>query len=258
MSDLIDTWHDIATKPADRPFSDREFVHSSTDMDTDFKVKRGTSNGQNCLSGHQRVDSGILSSILASGRPGNLISDRLITHYGSLAMVISASAVELCRFGGLTKSQVLTIKAVHAAALRLVSSELNTNSIISDHKALTNYLVAFYSRDNIESFRVLFLNSSNSLIADELMTSGTVNHVLPYPREIIRRAIELNATALILVHNHPSGDPTPSFDDIDSTIRIRDIASALQIKVYDHIIIACGKMVSFRALGLLHTNTNED
>lgn len=252
MSDLIDASHDTATKSVDRPFSGKEFAHSVTEMGTNDKVKKGFSNGQTCLSGHQRVDSGILSSILASGRPGNLISDRLITHYGSLAMVISAPAVDLCRFGGLTKSQVLTIKAVHAAALRLVSSELNTSSIISDDKALTNYLIAFYSRDNIESFRVLFLNSSNGLIADELMTSGTVNHVLPYPREIIRRAIELNATALILVHNHPSGDPTPSFDDIDSTIRIRDIASALQIKVHDHIIIACGKMVSFRALGLLH------
>ncbi len=252
MSDLIDAWHDTATKSVDRPFSGKEFSHSVTDMGANDKVRKGVSNGQTCLSGHQRVDSGILSSILASGRPGNLISDRLITHYGSLAMVISAPAVDLCRFGGLTKSQVLTIKAVHAAALRLVSSELNTSSIISDDKALTNYLIAFYSRDNIESFRVLFLNSSNGLIADELMTSGTVNHVLPYPREIIRRAIELNATALILVHNHPSGDPTPSFDDIDSTIRIRDIACALQIKVHDHIIIACGKMVSFRALGLLH------
>ena len=254
MSGLVDVWQDTATKLADRPFSDRETVHSSTATNTKDKARKSISSGQICLSGHQRVDSGILSSILASGRPGNLISDRLIMHYGSLAMVISASAVELCRFGGLTKPQVLTIKAVHTAALRLVSSELNTSSIISDNKALTNYLVAFYSRDNIESFRVLFLNPLNGLIADELMTSGTVDHVLPYPREIIRRAIELNATALILVHNHPSGDPTPSFDDVDSTIRIRDIASALQIRVHDHIIIACGNMISFRALGLLHTN----
>lgn len=255
MSDLVDAWQDDATTLADRPFPDREVVHSAIAINTNDKARKSNSNDQDCLSGHQRVDSGILSSILASGRPGNLISDRLITHYGSLAMVISASAVELCRFGGLTKSQVLTIKAVHTAALRLVSSELNTSSIISDNKALTNYLIAFYSRDNIESFRVLFLNSSNGLIADELMASGTVDHVLPYPREIIRRAIELNATALILVHNHPSGDPTPSFDDVDSTIRIRDIASALQIRIHDHIIIARGKMVSFRASGLLHANS---
>lgn len=251
MSDLINFYDNTTVTPASPSSSDEKFTNN-TAKHGDYKKERArTEESTFSLSTHQRVDSDILSSILASGRLGILISDRLVAHYGSLAMVISASGVELCRFGGLTKPQVLTIKAVHAAALRLISSELNTTNIVFDDKSLINYLVAFYSRSNIESFRVLFLNSCNSLISDDLMASGTINHVLPYPREILRRAIELNATALILVHNHPSGDPTPSLDDIDSTIRIRDVASALQIRVHDHIITARGKMVSFRALGLL-------
>ncbi len=252
MSDSLGVWQGNAAKLVDRPLSDERIIESATEQDVYNKERVCADSNLLCLSTHQRADSDILSSILASGRLGSLISDRLVSRYGSLAMVISASAVELCRFGGLTNSQVLTIKAVHTAALRLVSSELNTSNIISDYKTLKDYLVAFYSRSSIESFRVLFLSSCNNLISDDLMASGTINHVLPYPREILRRAIELNATALILVHNHPSGDPTPSSDDIDSTIRIRDVASALQIRIHDHIIIARGKMVSFRALGLLH------
>ena len=256
MSDVTGAWHDTVTGPAERSFSDKKSVNFFTNFrpcDTAESALNGT---RLSLSSSQKVDSGILASILGGGRLGILISDRLIAHYDSLAMVVSAPVVELCRFGGLTKSQVLTIKAVHAAALRLVSSELNTKSVLSDRKALINYLVASYSRSNVESFRVLFLDSSNHLIADELMANGTINHVLPYPREIIKRAIELNSTVLVLVHNHPSGDPTPSLDDIDSTNLIRNVASALQIRIYDHIIVACGNIVSFRDLGLLASSCN--
>lgn len=254
MSDLTGAWQRTATKTTPRTSSVEGFSKSLARQATEEKLESHTDSAPTCLLNHQKIDSGVLSSILANGILGVLISDRLIAHYGSLAMVITAPASDLCSFGGLTKAQVLTIKAVHTAALRLVTSEVNTSNVLSNDKALRNYLIAHYSRDRIENFRVLFLNSCNSLISDELMSSGTINHVLPYPREILRRAIELNATALVLVHNHPSGDPTPSFDDIDSTIRIRDIAAILQIKIYDHIIISCGKMTSFSALGILHTN----
>ena len=251
VSNLTDIRHNAVAKPADWQSSDRIPDNSFSCKELLNEVKERTDAAHLCLSDHQKADSHVLSSILANGRLGDLISDRLVAHYGSLAMVISASTTELCRFGGLTKSQVLTFKAVQTAATRLISSELNTTNIVFDEKSFLNYLVGLYSRSDIESFRVLFLNSYNGLITDELIASGTVNHVLPYPREIFRRAIELNATALILVHNHPSGDPTPSLDDIDSTIRICEIASALQLRVHDHIIIAHGKMVSFRALDLL-------
>lgn len=254
MSDLTGAWQGTATKTTPRASSVEDFSNSLTRQTTVGRLESRADSAPTCLLNHQKIDSGVLSSILANGRIGVLISDRLIAHYGSLATVITAPASDLCSFGGLTKAQVLTIKAVHTAALRLVTSELNTNNVLSNDKALKNYLIAHYSRDKIENFRVLFLNSCNSLISDELMSSGTINHVLPYPREILRRAIELNATALILVHNHPSGDPTPSFDDIDSTIRIRDIASVLDIRVYDHIVISCGKMISFSDLGILHKN----
>ena len=251
MSDLIDVLHDATAKPVDWQTFDKTSSGSISKKYSFSEAKKQTDTACPCLSDHQKADSHVLSSILANGRLGDLISDRLVVHYGSLAMVISASTTELCRFGGLTKPQVLTIKAVQTAALRLISSEINTNNIKFDDKLLTNYLIGLYSRSNIESFRVLFLSLHNALIADDLIASGTVNHVLPYPREIFRRAIELNATALILVHNHPSGDPTPSLDDIDSTNRICEIASALQLRVHDHIVVAHGKMVSFRALGLL-------
>lgn len=254
MNDSTDAWQKAPTKTMPRTSSVEKCSKTSANQVLEENLDSRIDGTRTCLLNHQKVDSGVLSSILANGRLGVLISDRLIEHYGSLAMVIAAPVSDLCSFGGITKTQVLTIKAVHTAALRLITSELNTKNILSNDKALKNYLIAHYSRDRVESFRVLFLNSCNSLIADELMSSGTVNHVFPYPREILRRAIEINATALILVHNHPSGDPTPSFDDIDSTIRIRDIADILQIKVYDHIIISCGKMTSLSKLGVLHIN----
>lgn len=254
MNDLTGAWQRTATKTMPRIPSIEKSSKAPASHAVEERIDNRKDAAKTCLLNRQKVDSGVLSSILANGRLGVLISDRLIAHYGSLAMVIAAPVPDLCSFGGLTKTQVLTIKAVQTAALRLITSELNTNNVLSNDKALKNYLIAHYSRDRVESFRVLFLNSCNSLIADELMSSGTVNHVLPYPREILRRAIEINATALILVHNHPSGDPTPSFDDIDSTIRIRDIADILQIKIYDHIIISCGKMISLSALGVLKTN----
>ena len=251
MSNLVNIWDNAEVESADWQSSDRTSSGSIHNESLVFKVNEKANTDHLSLSDHQKADSYVLSSIIANGRLGDLISGRLMIHYGSLAMVISASITELCRFGGLTKSQIITIKAVNTAALCLINTELNKNNIIFDDKSLINYLIGLYSRGKVECFRVLFLNSYNGLIADDLMASGTVNHVLPYPREIFRRAIELNATALILVHNHPSGDPTPSLDDIDSTIRICEIASTLQLKVHDHIIVAHGKMLSFRALGLL-------
>ena len=203
------------------------------------------------LTSEQQADSLLLSSLMSPGRAGRLVSDRLIAHFGSFALVVSSSATELCRFGGLTKSEVFTIKAVHAAALRLIRSEIDNRCIITDWHSLVNYITASYSRDNVEIFRVLFLNPCNRLLADEIIARGTVNHVFPYPREILKRAIELNATALILIHNHPSGDPTPSKEDIESTMLLITLTSALSIYVHDHIIISQYSMQSFRRLGLL-------
>jgi DNA repair protein RadC len=206
------------------------------------------------LSLEQQTDSALLASVLSGGRAGHLVADRLVSHFGGLASVVSASVAELCRFGGLTKGEVLAIKALQAAAIRLVRSELDNRCIITDWQSLIDYLSASYSRDIVENFRVLFLNSRNRLLADEVVARGTVNHVSPYPREIFKRAMELGATALILVHNHPSGDPTPSAEDIAATIRIADLAVALQMRVHDHVVISRGGVASFRELGLLPTD----
>lgn len=203
------------------------------------------------LTSDQQADSLLLSSLLSPGRAGRLVADRLIAHFGSFAVVISSSVIELCRFGGLAKSEVLAIKAVHAAALRLIRSEIDNRCIVTDWYSLVNYITASYSRDNVEIFRVLFLNSCNRLLADEIIARGTVNHVSPYPREILKRAIELDATALVLIHNHPSGDSTPSKEDIDATMLIISLSNALNIRVHDHIIISRCGMKSFRELGLI-------
>ena len=217
-------------------------------------VKIEEHNKSSVLTSVQQADSVLLASLLSSGRAGSLVSERLVAHFGSFAMVISTSATELYRFGGLNKSEVFSIKAVHAAALRLIRSEIDNRCIITDRHSLVNYVTALYSRDSIEIFRVLFLNSCNRLLADEIVARGTVNHVSPYPREILKRAIELDATALVLIHNHPSGDSTPSIEDIDATALVVKLANALNIHVHDHIIISQSGMQSFRDLGLLSFN----
>ena len=114
-----------------------------------------------------------------------------------------------------------------------------------------DYLNAVLARERVEQFRVLFLDTRNRLLADEAQARGTVNHTPVYPREVVKRALELHATAIILVHNHPSGDPTPSRDDIDMTRQIKQAAAALSIVLHDHVIIGNGRWLSFRQEGLL-------
>jgi DNA repair protein RadC len=123
--------------------------------------------------------------------------------------------------------------------------------VLANWSRLIEYLTAVLAREPIEQFRVLFLDTRNRLIADEAQSRGTVNHTPVYPREVVRRALQLQATALILVHNHPSGDPGPSREDIAMTSDIRDAAAALSIVLHDHLIIGRGRHVSFRSEGLL-------
>lgn len=250
MGDLIGT----RSEPTLERVAERFDVKDSISK-IPLSVKVKEYNKSSFLTQIQQADSVLLSSLLSSGRAGNLVSERLVAHFGSFAMVISTSATELYRFGGLTKSEVFAIKAVHAAALRLIRSEIDNRCVITDRHSLINYVTALYSRDVIEIFRVLFLNSCNRLLADEIVARGTVNHVSPYPREILKRAIELDATALILIHNHPSGDPTPSIEDVDATALIVKLANALKIHVHDHIVISQSGMQSFRELGLLTCNS---
>jgi DNA repair protein RadC len=140
---------------------------------------------------------------------------------------------------------------VQAAALRLARSEVMNRPVLANWDRLMAYLTASLSRERVEQFRVLFLDTRNRLLADEAQGRGTVNHTPVYPREVVKRALELHATALILVHNHPSGDPTPSAADIDMTREIGTAAAALSIALHDHVIIGNDRWLSFRREGLL-------
>ncbi|WP_241667196.1 RadC family protein [Muricoccus nepalensis] len=176
---------------------------------------------------------------------------RLLARFGSFAGAVAAREADLRAVEGIGEAAVAALLLVQAAALKLLAAEVRDEPVLNNPDRLIAYLSAAMARAPVEQFRVLFLDSRNRLIADEVLAHGTVNHAPVYPREVIKRALELGATALILVHNHPSGDPTPSLADIEMTREIRAGAATLSIVVHDHLIIGNGRHVSFRREGLL-------
>jgi len=179
------------------------------------------------------------------------LAKALINRFGSFAAVLTAPQNELFAIHGLADFGVSALKLVQASALRLVKAELVERPILNDWDRLTDYLNAVLARERIEQFRVLFLDSKNRLLADEVLGSGTVNHTPVYPREVLKRALELHAMAIILVHNHPSGDPSPSDDDIVITREIKAATNILQIVLHDHIIVGNGRWFSLRKSGMM-------
>jgi DNA repair protein RadC len=179
------------------------------------------------------------------------LARELITRFGSFARVIAAPVHELLAVEGLGEAGAAALKSVHAAALRLMRADVIDQPVLTNWDRLMEYLHAELSRERVEQFRVLFLDNRNRLLADEAQQRGTVNHTPVYPREVAKRALELHATALILVHNHPSGDPTPSPDDMAMTQQIKLAAEALAIVLHDHIVVGNGRWLSFRKEGLL-------
>ena len=179
------------------------------------------------------------------------LAKALINRYGSFARVIAAPAGELQTLRGVGPHAATAIKLVQAAALRSAKGELMERPVLNAPEVLADYLVAALARERTEHFRVLYLDTRNRLIADEAMGKGTVNHTPVYPREVLKRALELHATALILVHNHPSGDPKPSRDDYEVTREIQRAAGLLGVVVHDHVIVGNGRCFSFRGEGLL-------
>ena len=171
--------------------------------------------------------------------------------FGSFAAILAAPESELRRVPGLGTHGIAAIKLVHAAALRLARAGVTGQPVLENSELLVAYLSAVLARERIEQFRILFLDDRGMLRADEVQGTGTVNHTPVYPREVVRRALELGASSLVLVHNHPSGDPTPSEDDIDMTRQISEAAAALSIAIRDHYIIGNGRWFSFREGGLL-------
>jgi DNA repair protein RadC len=204
--------------------------------------------GPDALADHEMLEIVLFAMPRRDTKP---VARALLSRFGSFARVITASVPDLLSVDGLGEAGVAALKSVQAAALRLLRAEVADQPVLTNWERLTAYLSAELSRERIEQFRVLFLDSRNRLLADEAQQRGTVNHTPVYPREVAKRALELHATALILVHNHPSGDPTPSRDDIVMTEQIRVAAAALSIALHDHIIVGNGRWLSFRREGLL-------
>ncbi|MGH1330139.1 MAG: RadC family protein [Paracoccaceae bacterium] len=175
----------------------------------------------------------------------------LLDRFGDFNRVLSAPPERLAEVKGIGDAVILELKIVEAAAHRLARARVIQRHAISSWDALLDYCHTTMAHRETEQFRVLFLDRKNVLIADEEQAKGTVDHVPVYPREVVKRALELNASSLILVHNHPSGDPTPSQADITMTMQIRDAAEALDISLHDHLIIGKSTELSFKSEGYL-------
>jgi DNA repair protein RadC len=179
------------------------------------------------------------------------LARRLIEAFGDLAGVVGATPAQLQRIDGAGEAVVVALKLAEGVAARMARARVLDRPVISSWDALLTYCHTAMSHRETEHFRVLFLDRKNRLIADEEMGRGTVDHVPVYPREVLKRALEVNASALILVHNHPSGDPEPSQADIAMTAQIATAAQALGLTIHDHLIIGRSRETSFRARGLL-------
>jgi DNA repair protein RadC len=175
----------------------------------------------------------------------------LIETFGDLNGVLSAPIARLERVHGVGPAVALELKVMETVTHRMARAKVMQRHVISSWDAVLDYCHTVMAHRDTEQFRVLFLDRKNVLIADEAQGNGTVDHVPVYPREVVKRALELNASSLILVHNHPSGDPTPSNEDIAMTMQIHDAAKALNISLHDHLIIGRSRELSFKSQGLI-------
>lgn len=179
------------------------------------------------------------------------VAKALLARFGGLEAVLAASVEELCTVKGVGAAVALDLRLMHEATLRIGRQTIRKRTVISSWTALLAYVQAALAHEPREQFRVLFLDKKNGLVADEVMGHGTVDHAPVYPREIMRRALELSASAVILVHNHPSGDPTPSSADVEMTRQVVEAGRALRVTVHDHLVIGHEGVASFKALGLI-------
>lgn len=179
------------------------------------------------------------------------LAKQLLRELGSLSKVMSASPQRLKKIDKVGDAVIATLKVAECLGEKLLRSKIEKKNVLSSWQALLEYCQAVMGRREIEHFRILFLNNKNHLISDEIQQSGTVNHTAVYPREVVKRALEIGATSLILVHNHPSGDTTPSKADISMTADIVSAAAALNIRVHDHLVVSANENTSFKSLGLI-------
>ncbi len=179
------------------------------------------------------------------------LAKELISKFGGFAEVLGAPIERLTEVKGVSQNVALDLKIIQASAIKLTQERVLGRPVIASWSDLLAYCRAAMADEKTELFRILFLDKKNILIADEVQQRGTVDHTPVYPREVVKRALELGASAIILVHNHPSGDPTPSRADVEMTKKIVDAAKPLGIKVHDHLIVGAQLQASFKTLGLL-------
>jgi DNA repair protein RadC len=179
------------------------------------------------------------------------VAKALLAKFGSFAEVISATPERLMEVAGVGEALTTEIKLIRAAALRLMKGEVINRPLLSSWTLILEYCRAAMAFQEKEQFRILFLDRKNQLVADEVQQEGTVDHTPVYTREVVKRALELSASAIVLVHNHPSGDPAPSIADIDMTRKIIDAAAKLGIEVHDHVIIGRTGHTSFKGSKLI-------
>ena len=204
--------------------------------------------------GDGMADYELLEMVLFAAMPrgdAKPLAKRLMDRFGGFAEAVCAPPTVLREVDGVGDAAVSSLKVVEAAAQRLARDAVIDRPVLSNWDRLIDYCRVRLARAELEHFRVLFLNRKNVLIADEEQQRGTVDHTPVYPREVVKRALELGATAIIMVHNHPSGDPEPSRGDIEMTRTIREIALKLDIQLHDHIIVSRKGHRSFKAMGLL-------
>ena len=205
--------------------------------------------GPDALLDHELVE--YLLGLALPRRDTKPLAKKLIADFGGFGALLSADAEAIARVGDVSEGAAAALKIAQASALRLLQSEVRDRPVLGSWQALLDYLHVDMAHNPIERVRVLFLNSKNMLIRDEQMSEGSVDEAAVYIRDIIRRALDYHATALILVHNHPSGDPSPSQQDIKLTRDIIDACRHLKIAVHDHVIIGTRGHSSLRAMGLI-------
>lgn len=231
-------------------------VHSSSAITEDHRIghrarlkQRFQEGGADAIPDYELVELLLFRSI--PRKDVKALAKELLKSFGDFAGVLSASRNSLLTVKGIGETTVEDLKLVEAAGHRLAKTRVMQKEVISSWDKLIDYCQARMAGMDHEEFRILFLDKRNRLIADECQQSGTIDHVAVYPREVVRRALELNATALILVHNHPSGDPNPSDGDIDMTRRLQSVLSSIGIVLHDHLIVAKSGVFSFASENLI-------
>jgi DNA repair protein RadC len=211
--------------------------------------KRLAEQGGDGLLDHELIE--YLLALAIPRRDTKPLAKALLAEFGGIGGLLSADGEALARVPGMGETSIAAIKIAHAAALRLLRAEVAERPVLGNWQALLDYLRADMVHHAIERVRVLHLNTRNMLIRDELMSEGSIDEAAFYVREVIRRAIDLGSAAVILVHNHPSGDPTPSRADIEVTRNMAEAGKRMGIAVHDHIIMGTSGHSSLRALGLM-------